>query len=268
MIRDYFKEHFTLFNENFQIVKDSFEVEAIHKMRTSTKRLRALFVLVENLTDAKFKSKKQLKHIRALFKFAGKIREIQIEQQIVADYGILLNETYPEYIEYLKQREHLEISRFARHLTVHNKRAHLLNEQKILKAIEKIPSENVQARSQNFIQNKQKAISLLIKSPASNHRIHTNRTHIKQLYYLYEILIYLSKQVTIIGLDIERLREIEQYFGTWHDLVNSPLYMNAFFNSKKYNGEEKYRVLKKRIAEDRLIMRNEIVRNIYPGFRL
>lgn len=58
IIKAYYLEHKIIFEENFKIVLDNFDVEAIHKMRTSTKRLRALFLLIEFLTENHFKAKK------------------------------------------------------------------------------------------------------------------------------------------------------------------------------------------------------------------
>jgi len=263
IIEAYYQEHKAVFNEKFQIVLESFDVEAIHKMRTSTKRLRALFLLIESLTEKKFKAKKQLNKIRTLFKFAGKIREIQIEKQRVIEYETLLDQNYPEYFEYLKQREHQEISRFLKHLPGYTKRKHILNEKKILNTINSLPKEKIKKQTEKYIQSKQSIIASLISKHESNHRIHANRTHIKQVYYLYDILAHLTSFEKIMGINKERLREIEQYFGTWHDLVNSPVYMNAFFRTKKFTGENKYGDLKKRIAEERRKMRKEITKNLY-----
>ena len=111
-LANFYQEHKSTFEKNFQVVLAEFEVEAIHKMRTSTKRLRALLQLIEYLADDKFRAKKQLKKIRQLFKYAGKIREIQIEMVTLSVYSEKLKIKFPEYAEYLKYREKKEIARF------------------------------------------------------------------------------------------------------------------------------------------------------------
>lgn len=260
----YYNEYKSVFDINFQIVLDNFDVEAIHKMRTSTKRLRSLFILIEFLSKKKFKAKKQLKNIRILFKFSGMIREIQIETKLVLAYQEKTSEIYPEYLEYLKQREHREIARFLKHLPKISKRKRILNDVKITKTINNLPVKDLKQLTNNYLRSKENSIKMLIEKPASNHRIHSNRTHLKQIYYLFDILSALSNNELILGLNYERLRVIEQYFGDWHDLVNSPVYMNAFFKTKKYKKEAKYESLKNTIAADRKIMRKEITKTFYP----
>jgi CHAD domain-containing protein len=266
-IRAYYQEHKSVFEENFRMVLDSFNMEAIHKMRTSTKRLRALFILMEFLTNKKFKAAKQLKKIRILFRYAGHIREIQIEQQLVIDLQEILHEDYSEYIEYLKRREHREIIRFLKHLPPPETRETILNDAKINAAFEQLDQQDNTSRAKEYVRAKETRISGLIAKPASNKRIHTNRTHLKQLYYLYEILTDLTNEDMLLGITNERIREIEQFFGDWHDLVNSPVYMNAFLKTRKIKGEKKYAILKKEIADKRRLMRREITTSIYPEIR-
>ncbi len=263
-IREYYSEHKAVFEENFNMVLESFNMEAIHKMRTSTKRLRALFILMEFLSAKKFKARKQLKNIRILFRYAGHIREIQIEQQLVLDLQEPLQQLYPEYIEYLRRREHREIARFLKHLPAHESRQKILDDETVLAAITALEQDGIRDRAAQFLMFKEQRIANLISKPASNKRIHTNRTHLKQLYYLYEILTDLTGGTLILGLTNERIREIEQFFGEWHDLVNSPVYMNAFFKTSNFNNEKKYLLLKKRIAGKRRAMRREIINAIYP----
>lgn len=263
-IRAYYGEHKAVFEENFHMVLESFNMEAIHKMRTSTKRLRALFILMEYLSDKKFKARKQLKKIRTLFRYSGHIREIQIEQQLVTDLEPVLGQTYPEYLEYLKQREHREIARFLKNLPAFDDRNSILDDEHINAAFDDLDKDGLDLRAAAFIKKKSDQVSAIIARPPNNKSIHTNRTHIKQLYYLYDILTGLTGSESIMGLSNERIREVEQFFGEWHDLVNSPVYMNAFFKTRGYKGDKKYALLKKKIAEKRKSMRSEIVGQIYP----
>jgi len=263
-LKIYYKEYTAVFDENFQMVLDNFDVAAIHKMRTSTKRIRALFILLEYLSEKKFKAKKQLESIRSLFKFAGKIREIQIEQLLILQYQESLNEIYPEYIEYLKRREHKEIARFIKHLPEYSKRDRILKDDVFFNSVDKLKEKKVKKLVGKYLKSKRRTVKRLIQKPASNHRIHENRTNLKQVYYLFSILTSLSGVDTIFGFDQDRLRTIEQYFGDWHDLVNSPVYMNAYFKTNGFNKEKKYIDLKNKIASDRKTMRQEITKIYYP----
>lgn len=264
-LRQYYQDYKFVFEENFRIVLENFDVEAIHKMRTSTKRLRALFILLEFMTEKKFKARKQLKKIRFLFKFTGRVRELQIEQQLILSYQIQLGESFDEYLEYLKIREHREISRFLEHLPKLSSRSKILNDKKALAAFDLIDQGGSGKKAMEFVNAKQKTINRIISKPISNSRIHSIRTHMKQLYYLFDILTDLTSTTGILGMTNMKMREVEQYLGEWHDLVNSPVYMNAFLKTKNFDGNKKYQVLKKEIAAKRKFMRKEITQTIYPS---
>jgi CHAD domain-containing protein len=267
IIQEYYEQYKAVFEENFSIVLDNFDLVAIHKMRTSTKRLRALFILIEYLTDGKFKAKKQLKKIRSLFKMAGLIREIQIEHLIVKNLQEELKNDYGAYLNYLKYRERREIVRFLKQLPADPKRLEVLNDNKIRETIEALYKEDLQSGTEKFIAGREKEILKNASKAHSNERIHSNRTLLKQLYYLYDILIELSGRTEILGLSSLRLREIEQHFGDWHDLVNSRYYINAFFKTKFYSGEKKFNELRKQISARRKNMREEIITTYYPELR-
>jgi CHAD domain-containing protein len=109
-----------------------------------------------------------------------------------------------------------------------------------------------------FIEQKKQILLDLNKLQATNPRIHENRTHIKQLYYLYDHLTELSGQKEILKMKKEKMREIEQMIGFWHDLVNSGPLLKAFFKTKDFKKHDKYKTLKKNLFADRKKKLNEI----------
>lgn len=257
-LANFYQEHKSTFEKNFQVVLAEFEVEAIHKMRTSTKRLRALLQLIEYLADGKFRAKKQLKKIRQLFKYAGKIREIQIEMVTLSAYSEKLKIKFPEYAEYLKYREKKEIARFLRALPEIDKKGIIIDDDYILKTIKNIPAKKLNKNVPGFIELKKQTLLDLNKLQVTNPRIHENRTHIKQLYYLYDHLTELSGQKEILKMKKEKMREIEQMIGSWHDLVNSGPLLKAFFKTKDFKKHDKYKTLKKNLFTYRKKKLNEI----------
>jgi len=259
IIQQYYSEHKSVFEENFNKALNNFDAEAIHKMRTSTKRLRALFRLIQFLSPGKFKAKKQLKKLRNLFRHAGKIREIQVEEMLVYELEEKLDQNFVEYSEYLLIREHREIARFLKSIPKLSDRKKILNDEYILKTIKSIKSESLSENAKKFLTKKILSIKKLNSKAVSIARIHRNRTLLKQIYYLYDILSNLTGQEKIMNVSKERMREIEQQIGRWHDKVNSFHYLNAFFRTKNGKKTERYKNLKYQIITDRNKMRKEIV---------
>ena len=57
---------------------EKFEDEDYHKLRVEIKKLKALAGFVE-FSNQKFSKKKQLKPFSKIYKYAGKVRELQLE---------------------------------------------------------------------------------------------------------------------------------------------------------------------------------------------
>ena len=260
LIKTYFVGHKAIFDEKFKIVLASFDEDAIHKMRTSTKRLRALFQLIKYISPNKFKPKKQLKKIRSLFKHAGKIREIQIEKLVASTYADKLDINIPEYQEYLTQCEHREIARFLKSIPKFSERNEIINDAYVIEIITKCSGEKLSEDVNKFLLWKTEQLSNLNTKPTSNERIHKNRTILKQLYYLYDILTQISNELEILNMTNERMREIEQKIGNWHDLINSTYFLNNFFQTKNGVKSPIYKKLKYQIIKDRNLQRKEIVK--------
>jgi len=266
-IKAYYLEHKAVFDEKFSLVLQGFNADAIHKMRTSTKRLRSLFILISFLSDRKFKPKRQLQKIRLLFKHVGKIREIQIEQMLMWSYEEKLDAKYPEYLEYLMQREYQEIGWFMKHLPLIKNRDKLLKDPKIISRIESLNQDKLVSRVHKYIDYQIGVLNKITTKQPSNHRIHEVRTTTKQIYYLHDILAEIIGQADVLKISSTRLREIEQYLGTWHDLVNSAKYMNAWLKTRNAIKSDKYIKLKKQIQADTKVMRKKIVKVIYPELK-
>lgn len=264
LIKTYYLEHKTIFDEKFNLVLQGFNAEAIHKMRTSTKRLRALFILISFLSDKKVNPKKRLQKIRILFKHVGKIREIQIEQMLIWNYEEKLQTIYPEYLEYLLLREYQEIGRFMKHVPLIKNKDKLINDKKIISLIESLDNQKPTEKIVNYIQYQIEKLNQTRKKQPSNLRIHEIRTVLKQIYYLHGIITSITGKPKVLKISKLRLREMEQYLGNWHDLVNSPKYMNAWLKTQKAEKSDKYLKLKKQIQKDTKTMRKEIIKNIYP----
>lgn len=261
LIQNYYNEQKAIFDEKFNIVIISFNAEAIHKMRTTTKRLRALFQLIQFLSSHQFIAKEQLKKIRVLFKYSGSIREIQIEQQLLYGFEEELSVNYVEYHQYLLLREHKEISRFLKHIPNYNG-SEVIDDNLIQETIESIDENKLKKRTKKFIKKKTRIIQKLGRKPVSNHRIHYTRTILKQLYYLHDLLIALSGKDQMLNITYERMGEIEQQIGKWHDLINSFYYINAFLKTIEGKKLQKYKALKKHIKTERDTMRQDIVKKL------
>src|SRR5688572_11902253 len=65
--------------------RQSYTQATFHKLRVEIKKIDACFHLI-NFCSAKFKRKKTFEPFKAIFKQAGRIRELQVEENILKKY--------------------------------------------------------------------------------------------------------------------------------------------------------------------------------------
>ncbi len=265
IIKEFYIEHKFNFEENFVLAWETSNPGAIHKMRTSMKRLRALFQLMQVLTDGGFKAKKQMKKGRGIFKFVGTIRELHVEEMLVYGYEEKLGLKFTGYSQYLFAKENREIGKFKKNLEVRKKDQKIFKDKDFYKALETINIEDVQIRAQGFINLKSNILVKLNKRGKTTESIHKNRTILKQVYYLYEILSKLSGWSLLLGMDKDGMREKEQQIGDWHDRVNSLRYLSFYYNAKTDRKTGEYRKLSQLIINERDNMKNDIIDHLYTG---
>lgn len=261
ILLEYYNEHKLNFEKNYLLAKESLNTEAIHKMRTSMKRLRALYQLVQHLTEKQFNEKKQLKKGRKIFKLISGIRELQVEEMLVFEYEELLGLKFIDYSEYLMEKGHREIQFLKQELP--DKLPKIFNDDALSNSLNSIEQKEIQYRTRGFIKQKSDTLLRINNKGKTTKRIHQNRTILKQIFYLYPILTKLSGWHLILGMKQEEMKEREQKIGMWHDSVNSLHYLNHFFMAKKGRDTEHYLKLKQKIAEDRDKMKSEIIKHIF-----
>jgi len=67
-IIEYYRKHRQIVEENLELSKDPQDIEAIHNMRLSIKRLRVVASLAVVATDGAFYKKDQVKSVSRFFK--------------------------------------------------------------------------------------------------------------------------------------------------------------------------------------------------------
>ena len=265
IIQEFYIEHKSNFEESFTLATETSNPGAIHKMRTSMKRLRALFQLMQVITDGNFKAKKLMKKGRGIFKLAATIRELQVEEMLVYGYEEKLGMKFTGYSQYLFAKEIREIGRFKENFNLMKKDKSVFKDEIFNNALDSIDIGNVQARAQKFINLKSNALARMNKKGKTTESIHRNRTIIKQFYYLYEILTQLSGWSILLGTDQDGMREKEQQIGDWHDRVNSLHYLSFYYGAKAGRKTGEYHKLNQLIVNERDKMRIEILKCLYTG---
>jgi len=246
MILTYFRKHKQLIEENLSLCADPQDIEAVHNLRLSIKRLRVLARLTE-LIDPKFDAKAKLRETNKLFKRAGRIRDIQITSQLFIDYQ---NQALDPVIERLRQREEKQRLRFDQALSIFNKEVLNDFESRLTEVLKGKSIQYNLGMGQALLSDWEIEVHELFHGNTKEKRMHDIRTRLKDINYLNNIF---DDQLPVreqLNISIERLKELGEIAGTWHDDLNLETELGKFM--RKHPDLASIESLKEIISEIRV----------------
>jgi len=242
--------------ENYNLAVRFADVEGVHDMRVGIKRLRAYFNLIEWINPV-FQAKQNLKPIRRLFKAAGKIRNIHVQQELMMRWATELNLEMSEYYNFLKQKETQERKRFTDFAKKKfDLKVFQSNWTLIQNVLSFISTEYIQYKSEErFNAQIEELIKFMEKENFVEDDYHAIRILSKETRYTLEVLQACFPPKNIWTQLNETLRKVHQALGRWHDDDESLLVLDGFLLSyagKSFFDRNSYVKFKKSLADDKL----------------
>lgn len=227
-LETYFKDRKSALTFILEKAPELYTIETFHELRVEIKRLQALLEIIA-FCHKKFKPRKTLIPFKIIFKEAGKIRELQLEQTILEKQpNFHLLEKYPCR---LKKLENKKIKNF---FTIVNK--HLMKKLrgkylKISALLTKISKKKI-IRYKNKTRIKIKKI--VHKSKFKENQIHQFRKRLKVYQY--------NEKIGNIDLQnhwIEAGKALSGMMGEWHDYKVVILHLKKIIPYYKTKSNEK-----------------------------
>ena len=225
-------------NHNLSAYKKDKDPESIHNLRVNIKKIKAVFSFAEKI----YKEKHDTSLLMPLFKKAGKIREMQINNRVLSAVP-----QFPEsLISELKMKEDILIRQFLKNTSLYKNQIRDFREKASLS--EKLPDKKTIIKY--FEKESSKAKSILQNTDREG--MHRFRKKIKIIMYMYDVLP-LSLQ-NKIDLNEAEINKQQKSVGVWHD-TNAILK----FLSDEHPVETSEYILKLRTKEKRqfnLLLKN------------
>lgn len=205
-LKKYLKKRESTINCLLETQQQYYTPDTIHTLRVELKRLNALFNMINYCTKG-FKKKKNFKPFKRIFRQAGKVRELQIEQSLLEEYFAL--DLLPDYKEYLEKLLTRKLNFFF--IIKDNSLPQILNEkyQKIVPLLNATSTK----KATRYVAKKRAGIKKLIaRKTLKNKHLHPLRKQLKEYQYSYSSLNYDSQNKPTSGKDI-----LPELLGEWHD---------------------------------------------------
>jgi CHAD domain-containing protein len=236
----YFRKHKQIIEENFELSQNPNDIEAIHNMRLSIKRLRVVARLADMISFETFDRKSSLKEINGLFKRAGRLRDVQVTRLLMEELG---REELNPVILTFRERE----------LKFRTKYETAMQEfdEESLERFDKKLAGTFKGKSETesfetgllLLTDLETEIYELFHGSTLEKRLHNVRTRLKDINYLNNIFDEALPVQDHLNISVDRLRELGEIAGSWHDFLNLELKLGKYIGKNPSETESLQAVL-------------------------
>jgi len=184
---------------------ESFDDEDYHKLRVEIKKLKAVAGFAA-FANENFSKKKQIKPFSKVYKHAGKIRELQLEETFLKNNNAGFIE---HYLDEMDKRIQKEKKKFSSLISKKLRR----KTKKSVQKIEQVLGRTNEKDEIQFMENERKKIaSLTNKLPLKAEDAHRLRKTLKEDFYTRKRVHWPSEK-------IKAEDDLLELLGKWHDCV-------------------------------------------------
>lgn len=231
----------------------SYTTETFHQLRVEIKKLNALFKLLQ-YSSAKFDYKKQFKPFKLIFRQAGKVRELQVEESLLKKY--IKNSLIGEYRNNLKKQVSNEQRAY---FSLINTKFSARLKKTIPKVLPFLKQLNKKKADQYMEKNNQLIAKFLKKNIYKKKEIHELRTRLKHLNYNRKI-----KDIWKQNKQAKKRTILPELLGKWHDFEITSSHLKKAINNGKINKTEikQLKKIKTEIIAENALLFHKIISHI------
>jgi len=233
-VLQYFRKHKQFIEDNLQLCEDPHDIEAIHNLRLSVKRIRVVVRIAAMINPESFIVADQLREINKLFKRSGRLRDIQVTRQLLIDFQ---NPLLDPVIAQFDHRETKQRKKFEKALKKFDYTLLEDLEKSLLKVFNGVSSEAVLQAGYLLLSEMEFDVHKIFHSSLKEKRLHDIRTRIKDMNYLNNIFENRLPVADQLNISIERLKEVGEIAGAWHDCLNLEKKLGKFIRKLAEDSE-------------------------------
>ena len=213
-----FEKYLSKFEKELFRAVNTKDEEAIHDLRVSIKKIRALFLFLEESGFVHIKSDyPYLKKLKKLFKKAGKLREIHIHKNLYHHYHKQTGKDFPQLKEHLDRLE--EESHQAYHEAMPGIKLRKFYHQAddLQAAIKGISRSTLNKKLFTFIQSRVETCYGFMLEPHYEQHLHQIRKYLKHIRFIIGQQVGDLHELFQDELTFDDTKKVEDILGEWHD---------------------------------------------------
>jgi len=213
-----FEKYIEKFETEFLRAINTDNEDAIHDLRVSIKKLRALFLFLREAGIADIKSDyPYLTNLKKTFKKAGRLREIHIHKNLYEEYRKRVDQDFPELEQYLQNLEEESRKAYHEYMPGIQFRKFYRAANSLQKEIQGIPRKKVNKKLYEFIRVRVEECHQYMLEAHYEQHLHQIRKYLKHIRFIMGQQIGNVHKVFEDELSFDDTKKVEDILGEWHD---------------------------------------------------
>jgi CHAD domain-containing protein len=215
---------FGLYNEKIRSflyylekAKKTYQIEDVHQLRVNTKRIDAIYQLLENATALSFNAESHMKPVKGIFKTAGKLREGQVNLELLKKFE-LHPDSFMYYNVNLEKSQVKTIRDLKKAVRGFDKIAFGHTISMVEDYCTQIDKRELVDKMDAYIRQKATSIKDLLRKKQSTKNVHRMRKNLKAIDPVLSLLCQYDPG-RFKNESLQSLKETALYIGDWHDRV-------------------------------------------------
>ncbi len=226
-IHCYSVQRFEGIRRHYALASRTFDEEAIHQMRVEIKRLKAVFQLLEGLSE-EFRAKKHLKPFRRIFKSAGGLRDVQVQLGLARQWMGNSGGDLKAFCRHLALREQEAKLGFREKSSRFDAAVLDTKEEAVIRALDSLSAQQSRLRALNLLHWLQSELLQRGQASGPEDDLHPLRILAKRVRHTAELLEMSLRTTPPTQEVLTALRAAEQALGQWHDQEVALGFVEAF----------------------------------------
>lgn len=208
---DYYETRYQVFVEQLALLSARHSAENVHQLRVAIKKLRAILTLIERLPPT-IHVDSYCGHLKPVFDAAGKLREIQLNHQLMQHYCKGMKSCRRRYLLRADKARHRLLTRLGQLDTDGLQLCH----EGIRTAMLTIDDAAAISEANALIRHRLRKISKLARHVDDNHKLHRIRINLRIINETLKLLNAIGG-VNATTVDIKQTKAAADAIGDWHD---------------------------------------------------
>lgn len=250
-----FDKYLSKFEKELLRAINTDDEEAIHDLRVSIKKIRALFLFFKEAGFADVKSDyKYLRKLKDVFKKAGKLREYHIHKNLLEEYQQRTGTDFNALAQYIEEQEKEARQAYHDFMPGLELRKLYQTADQLHKAIDNIPSKNLNKKLYNFIKSRVDECHGFMFEQHYEQHLHQIRKYLKHIRFIIGQKIGNIHEMFENEIDFKDTKKVEDILGEWHDRDEFRKLLDEFYNqldeTQQKELHETYKTFKDEVEKD------------------